>query len=68
LRLHLSVLRSQAEHQLQCIAEAQRLWEANDTSRIVACLDAVLDANTAIRETCADVRMQGLNLTEAATK
>jgi hypothetical protein len=69
LRLHLLVLRAQVEAQSRRIVDAQRLWEhpaRTDASidRIVACLAAVLDVNAAARETCADAKMEAINLTD----
>jgi hypothetical protein len=66
----LLVLRAQVEAQSRRGVDAQRLWEHSartDASidRFVACLDAVLDVNTAARETCADARIEAINLTHA---
>jgi hypothetical protein len=35
--------------------------------RVVECLDAVLDVNTAARETCADALIEAINLMDAST-
>jgi hypothetical protein len=69
LTLHLSALRSEVENQLRRVVDAQRLWDRAsrteaDMDEIVACLDGVLDANTAVGETCADARMEAINLTD----
>jgi hypothetical protein len=71
IRLHLLVLRTQVEAQLRRIVDARRHWErsaltqnAARMDRIVACLDAMLDVNAAARETCADARVEAINLTD----
>jgi hypothetical protein len=71
LPLHLLDLRGHAETQLRRIIDAQSLWDGSSDGRktgqmgeIVSCLNAVLDANTNLRETCCDARMEAINLSK----
>jgi hypothetical protein len=69
LPLHLWDLRAHVEAQLRRIGDAQRLWERSGggtdkptVRQIASCLEAILDANTTVRETCLDARMEAVNL------